>query len=523
MKNYCFTGVEEPARWTIAGILQEQAERCGDRIAIQFVDADDWSFADCLTHGLAMAALLRKQQVQPGTRVAVFCNDPQIFCRYWFGLSLLGATMVAINTAVRGKSLHHQLSTAEVTVLLTDDELHCHAQSVQSASFTCLRYNDLTANQTSALNAADLTIAQHSDIACIMFTSGTSGPSKGVLMPHAHCVMFAVGTMQNMALKSDDAFYILFHANGLFMQLLACLLTGARAVVRRKFSVTEWLTDIRRYQITHTNTLGAVAGFIADSPFSLNDRDHRLRVMGAAPLPARVEQLLRDRFGVLHVIPLYGMTEVNIPLYGKLNERAPGTCGLEYSRFFEVSIRDPETDEALDNGSVGELMVRPKMPFAFMAGYAGMPEKTVDATRNYWFHTGDAAFRRDDGHFVFVDRIKDCIRRRGENISSFEVEQAFEALPEVTEAAACAVPADGGEGMEDEVMLVLILNTDQPVTTELLRILRERTAANLPTFALPRYIRIVKELPRTPTGKVRKAELRDQGVTDETCDFDNLC
>jgi len=346
-----------------------------------------------------------------------------------------------------------------------------------------------------------------------MFTSGTSGPSKGVMMPNAHCVLFAIGTIENYNLKNHHNFYIslpLFHANGLFMQLLACLMTGAKAIIRNKFSASSWLNDIRKYRITHTNMLGAIAAFVVSQPPSKHDKDHELIVIGSAPLPNEPERIFRERFGVKDVLPLYGMTEVNIPIYGLKNEIGGGKCGKVYEKYFEVEIRDPDQDTPIQDGMVGEIMVRPKQPFGFMSGYMGMPEKTIESWRNFWFHTGDAGIREASGHFVFVDRIKDCIRRRGENISSYEVEQAFLEIPYITEAAAYAIPADGGDGMEDEVMVALMTNRDVTINFQDLINLAKR---NLAKFSIPKYIRIMEEFPKTQTGKIQKNKLREEGVT----------
>ena len=183
-----------------------------------------------------------------------------------------------------------------------------------------------------------------------------------------------------------------------------------------------------------------------------------------------------------------------------------------YDRYFEVEIRDPETDEPIATGETGEIMVRPKQPWGFMSGYVGMPEKTLEAWRNFWFHTGDAAKLDEQGRFVFVDRIKYCIRRRGENISSYEVEQAFLALDGIAEVAAYAVPA-GAEGMEDEVMVALEVQPDAEV--DIPRWI-EQAAKNLAVFAVPRFVRVVDALPKTPTGKIRKVVLRGEGITEDT-------
>lgn len=163
-------------------------------------------------------------------------------------------------------------------------------------------------------------------------------------------------------------------------------------------------------------------------------------------------------------------------------------------------------------------MVRPKTPWGFMSGYVGMPDKTLEAWRNFWFHTGDAGYINSNGQFVFVDRIKDCIRRRGENISSYEVEQAFLSIEGVAEVAAYAVAAEGGEGMEDEVMVALQVTDKTPPTLTTLMLWRKIASANLAKFATPRYLRVVAELPKTPTGKIRKVVLREQGVTQDTID-----
>ena len=187
-------------------------------------------------------------------------------------------------------------------------------------------------------------------------------------------------------------------------------------------------------------------------------------------------------------------------------------------KFFEVEIRNSETDELVSIGETGEIMVRPKLPFGFMAGYVGMPEKTVEAWRNFWFHTGDAGFKRSNGEIVFVDRIKDCIRRRGENISSYEVEQAFLKCESVAEVAAYGVTVGGNLGMEEEVMVSLMLSTNEAV--DLLKINRE-AAINLPEYAIPRYLRIVDNFPKTMTGKVKKTELRKEGITSDTLDYFN--
>jgi crotonobetaine/carnitine-CoA ligase len=356
-----------------------------------------------------------------------------------------------------------------------------------------------------------------SDTCCVMYTSGTTGPAKGVLMPHAHSFLMGLGIIDNVRVGSNDRYYVvlpLFHANGLFLQLGATLIAGASAVVRERFSASAWLSDVRRFDVTVTNMLGVVAAFVVATPATPNDRDHRLRVICNVPNTSEHDCIFRERFGVAEVIGAFGMTEVNIPLYGEYGHAHAGTCGRVYTRYFEVEIRDPETDQLLPRGSVGEIMVRPKAAFGFMAGYRDMPERTVEAWRNLWFHTGDAGVMAEDGYVIFVDRIKDCIRRRGENVSSFEIESAMAGLVGVAEVAAFAVPS-GIAGGEDEIMLAVVPVEAAALDPPVIAAYGDRV---LPRFAQPRFIELVDSLPKTPTAKVQKAALRTRGVTAATWD-----
>lgn len=521
MKAHNGFDITDESQWTITNVVRAQAAKFGDKTALIFIDGPEWTFRDCEQNALNAAGQLQASGINAGDTVALMVNSPLNFCRYWLGLSFLGATMVAINNSMRGTTLKHQLDISKCSFAVTDGQNAVHCIASNSAA-TIKTVNELQQGCCKKLNVADIHNSSPEDLSAIMFTSGTSGPSKGVLMPQAHCMLFAAGTIDNYQLTAEDTFYIclpLFHANGLYMQLLACLGIGCTAVVREKFSASNWLKDIRQYKATHTNTLGAVATFIVAQKETSHDKQHNLKVIGAAPLPTVASEAFSKRFNVPSVVPLYGMTEVNIPLYGSLNKYAPGTCGLVYNKYFEVEIRHPKTDEPVADGNTGEIMVRPKLAHGFMSGYVGMPEETLKAWRNLWFHTGDAGYRNSKGQFIFVDRIKDCIRKRGENISSYEVEQAFLAIDCIAEVAAYAVPAEGGEGMEDEVMIAVLLKEDAnaDIRSEI-EVWINNAGANIPAFAVPRYIRITAELPKTRTGKIRKVVLREEGVTADTID-----
>ncbi|HUJ74274.1 MAG TPA: AMP-binding protein, partial [bacterium] len=297
------------------------------------------------------------------------------------------------------------------------------------------------------------------DVGTIMYTSGTTGPSKGVLMPHAHMFLFARGEVDALRLTPADVYYIcmpLFHANALFMQLYATLIAGGRCCIVPGFSASRWLDDVRLYGATVTNTLGVMTEFVFRQPPRPEDRQHRLRAMCAVPAPPEIAAAFRERFGV-PLLEGYGMTEVNIPAHMRLDTPyRPGSAGPVAEEYFQVRIVDPDSDEELPRGTVGEIVVRPRVPYAFMAGYNGMPEKTVEAWRNFWFHTGDAGRMDADGYLYFVDRLKDAIRRRGENVSSYEIERVVAEHPAVEEVAAVAVKSllPGGE---DDIKVCVVL------------------------------------------------------------------
>ncbi len=340
----------------------------------------------------------------------------------------------------------------------------------------------------------------------LMYTSGTTGPAKAVRMPHAHCAMFGLGSARALGLDANSRFYValpLFHANGLLMQVLATWLAGGVAFVRPKLSASAWLPEIRDFGATHTNLLGATSHYVLAQPASPDGRAHRLHVVGVAPNPSELSAALRGRFGVERVVGMFDMTEVNIPLYTRPGDDRPGSSGQPIPEY-EVRIVDPDSDLERARDEVGEIVVRPRVPFAFIAGYHGMPEATIAAWHNLWFHTGDAARMDADGHVYFVDRIKDCIRRRGENISSLHLEEIVGRCPGFAEVAAVAVPS-GLSGGEDEIRLVMVPDPADPADEPRVR---AWAAAHLPRFAQPRDVLIANALPKTPTGKVQKQVLR---------------
>jgi crotonobetaine/carnitine-CoA ligase len=304
----------------------------------------------------------------------------------------------------------------------------------------------------------------------------------------------------------------LFHGNAQFMQVYAALIAGATIVLADAFSASNWIRDINESHATVTSLLGVMAQYIYNQPPSELDASHRVRRMITIPLPAAIAEDFERRFDVT-CVEAYGMTEICLPIYRPLDEPLrPGSCGKALAEWFEVAIVDPDTDEPVPGGEVGEIVVRPRSPFSTFSGYHEMPERTVEAWRNLWFHTGDAGRRDADGYYYFADRINDRIRRKGENITAYDIEVALTDICDVVEAAVVAKPAAEGE---DDVKAYLVLAPGaslDPVAV------LEHCVAKLPYFAVPRFLELVPELPKTPNGKVLKRELRARNGSDAEWD-----
>ena len=345
-----------------------------------------------------------------------------------------------------------------------------------------------------------------------MFTSGTTGPSKGVVINNHFELSFAVIFNEIVSLRADDVTYNFlpfFHIAGKFI-MLGTMLADCRMLLRPRFSAGQFWPDVRAHGVTVTVGVGGICHMLWAEPPKPDDADNPLRMIYSVPNPHDVQEAFLARFG-LELTEGYGSTEANIVVYTRPGEPTPrGTAGRA-PPYYEVAIFD-EMDRPVPPGTSGEIVVRAKHPYILMEGYDGLPEATLAAFRNLWFHSGDRGHMDENGFLFFHDRMKDAIRRRGENISSFEVERTVNKHPDVAETAAIAVPAEVGE---DEVKVVVVRNPGAALTEEALL---RHCADEMPYFMVPRFIEFRADLPRTPTQKVRKVVLREEGITAATWD-----
>lgn len=526
-------------QWTLPAVLEYQAVHRANRPFFSWMDGGKpLTFAETNAQVNRLAHGLSAFGVAKGELVGLLLPNCPEFVFTWFALTKLGAVELAISDAYKGSFLAHPINLGKSRVLITNAELAKRVAEIEddlptlervvivdqpagsagsTPTFRRIAVSRFEQLYTDNVSNPGVPVAP-SDTAAVLMTSGTTGPSKGVVMPHSQFYFFAEEDVQLTRLREDDVYmtgFPLFHGNAQFLTVYPCLIAGAHVVLYPRFSASDWAGRAYRSGATVTNLLGATMAFILSQPPSEIDRAHKVRRIYAAPLSPDLAGKFTERFGVKEYVDGFGQTEIsNVFMTPPDAPRPAGASGCLVDQWFEVRLADPETDEEVPEGEIGELLVRNKAPGIMSAEYLGMPEKTVETKRNLWFHTGDAMRRDAQGWYYFVDRVKDALRRRGENISSFEVEAGMRSHPAVADCAVVGVRADEAAG-EDEVMACVVLNEGAEVAFDDLISWCE---AKMPGFMVPRYIEIVPQLPRTATEKVQKKVLRERGVTASTWD-----
>ncbi|GAA0929343.1 AMP-binding protein [Pseudonocardia zijingensis] len=511
----------------LGDVMRSRAESHGAAPFLKFRDGE-LSFAEVDAAADTYANGFAAEGVRRGDHVAVMLPNCPEFVPVIVALSRVGAVAVPVNTAYRGELLRHVLDSADISTLLIDAEYTDRLPSVLPSIPDPIRV--IVRGQEPALDVIGEGAipmsrllghgsdrvdgdARFSDLQAIMYTSGTTGRSKGAMVPHALALTCAWDSLDFLDRWGKTTYcpLPLFHAAGLWDGVFSALLSGNPIGIVERFSASRFWDDVRRFDAQVTMSVFAMIPILLSAPPSPRDRDHPLETfyMGKSALDAP----LQERFGVRSA-ETYTSTEVGIATGSPYGQWRLGSMGQAHSERFEVAVVD-EDDREVPAGEPGELVVRPKQPFVITTGYYGMPEATARAFRNMWFHTGDRAWRDDEGYFYFLDRIADAIRRRGENISAFDIECEVNLHPGVVESAAFGVPSELGE---EDVKLAVVRAPGSELTAAELA---AHCAAKLPSFMVPRYIEFLDELPRTPTDKVAKHTLRamgDHGLTPGTWD-----
>jgi crotonobetaine/carnitine-CoA ligase len=507
--------------------LDRHAIERGDAMYAVFQDGTEWSFRELRRLVRTCAVGFHAAGVRQGDRLIVMMPNGPLGLLALFAASYLGAVFVPINPALKGNLLEHVFADSGARFAVVHEDLLGQVAALKAPALTTvfssggvpgelncvgktvLPATKLNGNPDGLPEATDPIEPWH--LQSIIYTSGTTGRSKGVLSSYMHSYS-AMSPETWTCTRAGDRHLLhmpIFHIGGAFVAS-TCLCTGSSIAVVPAFKTGTFWQSIRDMNVNVVFLLGAMATFLLKAPPQPDDRHHPLRMVFIVPLGQSGPEF-QKRFGV-DVFTLFNMTEISTPLLSHANPVKPSTCGRPRLGV-EVRLVD-ENDCEVPTGTVGQLVVRTEQPWAMNHGYNNNSQATVDAWRNGWFHTGDAFIRDSDDDFFFVDRLKDTIRRRGENISSYEIEVELLAHVDIREAAAIPVPS---EFTEDEVMVVVAPVDGHSI--EPLSII-EYMRARVPHHMIPRYVRTVTELPKTPTEKVQKHILREQGITTDTWDRD---
>ena len=503
-------------------LVEDHARRMPDKICL-VMDERSLTYGELDREINRWARGLAERGVVKGDRVLVMITSGIEHIIIWQAISRLGALIVPVNEAYKGAMLLHQVNDADARLAIVHGRHLAHWEALSGeirGLQTIAVYPDLDpADRLEAsweltpfpsLRGADPSpmpaVVHYTDPMAIFYTSGTTGPSKGVIYSHgqAHATALPIAKLCD----PDEIFYMympMFHV-GLSQMFGFVAIAGLTMAIREKFSVQNFWPDVRRYNATISILISTMPSFLMSQPPDPRDRDHTLKKMIIIPLPPDLEAI-KARYG-FEVTTFFNMTEISVGISADGFNLVNGTsCGRPRAGL-QARIVD-DYDEEVPVGEIGELVLRSDDPWEFNSGYWRNPEKTAEAWRNQWLHTGDAFRRDDEGNYYFVDRLKDAIRRRGENISSFEVEREVDAHPAILESAAVAVPSPHGE---DEVLVVATLRPGHALNGDALCAF---LAPRLPHYMVPRFVRLMTdELPKTPTGKIRKAALREAGIAE---------
>ncbi len=508
--------------------IRHRARLGGDKTALEICGVTR-TYAELDERTDRFAAGFAALGLEPGEHVSAMMLNSVENVEAWFGLQKAGLVEVPVHTASRGAALQYVVDHADARAVVIDEaflpQLASIVDGLPKLEHVVVNRNEPgePAELPSRLAVHDLadlaldgpppTPALHrDDTAVVLHSSGTTGPPKGVVLSHGAVLHLTRHLVWLMGYTADDRLYTafpLFHNNAKYTSVCAALECGGSLVMDKRFPVKTFWEVAREKELTAFNYMGALLMMLHKQPDRPDDADNPIRIAFGAPCPVEIWEPFERRFGV-SLVEVYGMTEAPMITENRLDERVVGTAGRA-SMTYEVRIVD-EDDQEVPPGTPGEIVARPKQSGALFSGYYRRDEDTVETWRNLWFHTGDRGLLDERGYLTFIDRMKDCIRRRGENISSWEVESTINAHDAVLECAAYGVASELSEA---DVMVAVVLQPGASLAPEALL---DYCTGKMAHFAIPRYVRFMDALPRNHAERVQKTELRADGVTADTWD-----
>ena len=523
--------LQPDAPHTFADWIRTRTQAGGSKIALD-VCGEQRSYEDIDLISDRVGAGMRTLDLLEGEHVSLMMANSIENIESWFGLVKAGLVEVPIHTANRGVALEYTIHHADSRAIVIDaeclDVLTAIADglpnlehvivngSLDAASGLPSRIavHDLAGVRSDAA-PPDLTQTQR-DTCAILHSSGTTGPPKGVVLSHEAVLNLTRHLVWLMGYTEDDRLFTtfpLFHNNAKYTSVAAALECGGSLIIDKKFSASEFWNNARDRGITAFNYMGALLMMLHKQPERADDADNPIRIAFGAPCPIEIWEEFEGRFG-LKLVEVFGMTEAPMATENRLDDRRIGSAGKS-SMTYDVIVAD-ENDIPCEPDVPGEILVRPKRPWALFTEYYKNPDATVEAWRNLWLHTGDRGRMDSDGFLYFLDRMKDCIRRRGENISSWEIESCINTHPDIAESAAYGVSSDLSES---DVMVAVTVKPGVEVTPESILDFCQGKIAH---FAVPRYVRFMDSLPKNHAERVQKFELRTEGITDDTWDRESV-
>jgi carnitine-CoA ligase len=518
---------------TVTAALASSTARFGGRVFLDFT-GDSYTYADIDRESTRLARSLTQLGVEKGDTVASVLDNNVHAVLAWFAINKAGAVSVPVNTAYKGEFLRHQLNDCGAKIVIAESD---YAQRVVDVADGLANVRRLVQRDGALLSGVPEVLPLASlfensaepladlngpaDLAMLIYTAGTTGPSKGCMISHNYVCNLGRQVVQMEDRHQDDCNWTalpLFHMNATGGSILSCMFVGARVAIFPRFSVSRFWPDIKRSRATVASLLGSMITFLAEAEDTEHSREcyGQLHTVRGSPFPAALQEKWRKRFGVRRAgSNSYGLTEAARVTGLRHDEEAPPGSSGRANADFDVRIFD-EDDNELPAGTPGEIAIRPRRPNIMFEGYWNRPADTLKIMRNMWLHSGDIGKFDENGYLYFVDRKKDYLRRRGENISSFEVETGLRAHPAVADVAVHAVFSDAGE---DDVKATIVLKDGHTLTEQALcRWAMER----LPYFTIPRYFEFRKDLPRNSVGRVLKYQLRQEGCTPGTWDRERV-
>ncbi len=514
----------------LSKIIEDKARQHPDHVVFQFRD-DPITFGELNERINKTANGLISLGVKHGDKVAIMLPNCPEFLYIWFALNKIGAVEVPVNVALKGQGLAYQMVQSDCVALIADVEYLDRLETIvdELKAIRHIAYTDATGSGVAQptwagfehLSFAQLmdhsadtpnVIVHYSDLASILYTSGTTGVSKGVQFSHHYWYDIWAECVKYSRYTEDDVLYTglpFFHGNAQGITVGPAILAVAKAVIVERFSASQLWDDCRRWNCTEANYIGGIIPILLKQDPSDSDNDNPVRLMVGAAAPQDEWHAFQDRFNT-KILEVYGMTECYCCLVSPYDEPRAGACGKPITGW-DVKIVDDDRNEC-EPGTLGEFVARSNKPFVGTTGYYNKPEDSMELFNNGWIHTGDMGRMDEDGYFYFADRKKQAIRRRGENISSFEVEAVISAHDAVLESCVVGVPSELGE---EEVKAVVVLKEGHQLSEEeLIRWCEPRLAY----FSIPRYIAIRKTLPKTPSERVEKFKLKAEGITADCWD-----